>query len=74
MSDTPEPVEQAPRCIHLSCKSMVVYGEAFEMDPEYQDGVTDFWCVCTSRSMGPDGRHVSMEVCRNRERSCYKEY
>ena len=72
MSDTPQ--EPAPRCINLSCKSMLVYGEAFEMDPDYQAGVTDFWCTCTSTGMGPDGREVSMDACRNRERSCYKEY
>ena len=28
------------RCIHLCCKSMVVFGEAFESDPEFQAGMT----------------------------------
>jgi hypothetical protein len=72
MPDTPD--EPAPRCMNLSCKSMAVYGEAFEMDPEYQEGATDFWCVCTSKSHGPDGGEVSLPACRNRERPCYREY
>jgi hypothetical protein len=53
---------------------MAVYGEAFEMDPEYQEGATDFWCIRTSKGYGPDGGEVSMDACRCRERSCYQEF
>jgi hypothetical protein len=53
---------------------MLVFGEAFEQDPDYQAGLTDFWCVRTSKGQGPDGDDVSMELCRNPDRSCYREY
>ena len=72
MSEQPEPYR--PRCMFLTCKSMLVYGEAFEMDPEYQEGATDFWCLCTSKNQGPDGGEVAMSACRNAERECYREY
>ena len=63
-----------PRCKNLYCKSMLVYGESFEMDPEYQAGMTEFWCVCTSKADGPDGEAASLEMCRNPDRSCYQAY
>jgi hypothetical protein len=53
---------------------MLVYGENFEQDPEYQAGVTDFWCVQTSRGEGPDGGTVALDVCSNPERGCFKEF
>ena len=53
MSDASPPYR--PRCIHLTCKSMMVYGEAFENDPEYQAGMTEFTCTCTFQPQGPDG-------------------
>jgi hypothetical protein len=60
--------------MYLSCKAMLVYGENFEQDPEYQAGVTDFWCVQTSRGEGPDGGTVALDVCSNPERGCFKEF
>jgi hypothetical protein len=72
MSDNPPPYR--PRCMYLCCKAMMVFGEAFESDPDYQAGMTDFWCVQTSKSLGPDGEHVSLDDCRNPERGCFKEY
>jgi hypothetical protein len=72
MSD--ELPDYRPRCKNLNCKSMVVYGEDFEMDPDYQAGLTEFWCECTSRGVGPDGDGVDLEVCSDPERSCFKEY
>jgi hypothetical protein len=71
MSDEPT---YKPRCINLYCKSMLVYGEDFESDPEYVDGQTEFWCVCTSQNHGPDGAAVSLDACRNPERSCFQEF
>jgi hypothetical protein len=53
---------------------MLVYGEAFEEDPEYQAGAVDFWCVRTSRHLGPDQGEVSLDACRNPERPCFQEY
>jgi hypothetical protein len=72
MSDSPTPYQ--PRCKHLCCKAMLVYGENFENDPDYQAGLSEFWCVLTSRGQGPDGEHVALEPCRNPERSCYEAY
>jgi hypothetical protein len=65
---------QANRCIHLRCKSMLVFGENYEMDPEYQAGMTEFWCLLTAKGQGPDGEEASMNQCRNPERSCYQEF
>jgi hypothetical protein len=69
-----EPSAYRPRCMNLMCKSMLVYGEDFEQDPDYQSGVAEMWCLCTSQGQGPDGEEVSLEACRNRERGCFREY
>jgi hypothetical protein len=53
---------------------MAVYGEGFESDPDYQDGLSDFWCVLTARPLGPDGDGVGLQPCRDPERGCYQEY
>jgi hypothetical protein len=53
---------------------MLVFGENFESDPEFQAGVTAFWCILTAREQGPDSEHVSLDVCSNPERQCYQEY
>jgi hypothetical protein len=63
-----------PRCKNLYCKSMLVFGESFTMDPEYQAGLTEFWCLCTSKGQGPDEDGVSLEECSDQARSCYREY
>jgi hypothetical protein len=63
-----------PRCKLLLCKSMLVYGEAFQSDPDYQAGLTDFWCQCTSKAQGPDGEHVALSECSDSQRACYREY
>ena len=72
MSDTNTPYR--PRCKNLYCKSMMVFGEGFENDPDYQAGMVDFWCVCTSKGQGPDGDEVSLDMCSNPERECFQEY
>jgi hypothetical protein len=53
---------------------MMVFGEAFESDPDYQAGLTEFWCLRTSKGLGPDGEGVSLADCSNPERECFKEY
>jgi len=60
--------------MYLHCKSMMVYGEDFEQDPEYQAGGVDFWCVLTSKGTGPDGSDVELSACSNPARDCYKEF
>jgi len=84
MSDTPTqsetpaaaetPAIPPPRCMHLSCKAMMVYGESFESDPDYQAGMTDFWCLCTQKANGPDSSGVSLPLCSDPQRSCYQAY
>lgn len=63
-----------PRCIHLNCKSMQVYGEDFENDPEFQAGMVEFWCTQTFRGNGPDGADVGLDLCSNPERPCFREF
>jgi hypothetical protein len=62
------------RCIHLCCKSMVVFGENFKDDPEFQAGLTPLWCVRTAKGAGPDGEHVALELCSDNQRECYEGY
>ena len=72
MSETPTPYR--PRCMYLTCKAMAVYGENFEMDPDYQAGMVDFTCTQTCRGLGPDRGEVSLDLCSNPERPCFQEY
>jgi hypothetical protein len=53
---------------------MLVYGENFRNDPDFQSGLTEFWCKQTSRGRGPDGEDASLDLCSSPERSCYQEY
>jgi hypothetical protein len=53
---------------------MLVYGEDFESDPDYQAGATEFWCECTAGGLGPDGEGVSLEECSSSERECFREF
>jgi len=62
------------RCIHLQSKSMSVHGEGFEGDADYQDGMGDFWCVLSGRSLGPDDGAVGLRACSDPERGCHQEY
>lgn len=72
MSELPQ--VRAPRCVNISCKAMMVYGEAFESDPDYQAGMDSMWCVMTAQGLGPDGGEVSMDACCDPKRGCYKEF
>ncbi|MBL8798838.1 MAG: hypothetical protein JNM56_33450 [Planctomycetia bacterium] len=78
MADEPqaEAVPTGPpiRCINLMCKAMQVYGESFEDDPDYQAGMTDWWCQCTQKPVGPDGGDLAMDLCCNPQRPCYQAY
>jgi hypothetical protein len=71
MSENPTP---APRCRHLCCQAILVYGEDVVNDPGFQAGVGNFWCIRTSKGLGPDGDEVALDVCSNPERGCYQEY
>ena len=74
MAESPPPQEPASRCINLCCKSMLVFGEAFECDPEYQAGMANFWCTRTSKGQGPDGETVALAECSNPQRPCYRAF
>jgi hypothetical protein len=63
-----------PRCRHLCCKAMLVYGEDFVNDPDFQADMTNFWCIRTAKGLGPDGDEVTLDLCSNPERGCYQEY
>ena len=63
-----------PRCLHLTSKSMQVWGENFENDPEFQAGMVEFWCTETFKNQGPDGNDVTFEACCNKERKCFREF
>lgn len=70
MSTTP----YRPRCIYLTCKSMQVWGDDFENDPEYQAGMVEYSCTLTFRNQGPDGDFAALDRCSNPERACFREY
>jgi hypothetical protein len=53
---------------------MMVYGEAFENDPDYQAGMVDFWCVLTSKNDGPDGSEAELDACSDPDRPCFRGY
>ncbi len=63
-----------PRCVHLVSKAMAVHGEAFSSDPDYQDGMTDYWCVKSARAIGPDFGPINLEACSDPARDCYEEF
>jgi hypothetical protein len=69
-----EPKPYRPRCIYLTCKSMQVWGEDFENDPEFQGGMVEFTCTQTYKNLGPDGGDIGMEPCCNPERTCFREF
>ena len=72
MSDTPTPYR--PRCVHLTCKSMMVYGEDFASDPEYQAGMVDFQCLKTCQNLGPDLGELSVDRCSDPQRACFEAF
>jgi len=72
MSNQPAPYRV--RCTYLTCKAMMLRGEDFASDPEYQEGTADFTCNCTCKGHGPDGGQVSLELCSSTGRACFREY
>ena len=69
-----DPKPYRPRCIYLTCRSMQVWGEDFENDPEFQAGMVEYTCTQTFKGLGPDGAEVDITACSNPERKCFKEY
>ena len=69
-----EPKPYRVRCIHLTCKSMQVWGEDFENDPDFQAGTVEFCCTKTYKNLGPDDGDISIDACCNPKRECFREY
>lgn len=72
------PIEGAPtyqpRCTFIRCKAMLVFGENFQQDPEYDPDNAYFWCNQTGIGQGPDQGPVSMRDCTVPDRACYQEF
>ena len=68
------PQHYRPRCIYLTCKSMQVWGEDFQNDPEFQAGMVEFTCTQTMQGTGPDGAPASLEPCSDPRRPCFQEF
>ena len=68
------PALYKPRCMYLTCKPMLVWGEDFQNDPEFQAGMVDFTCNQTMQGLGPDGDALSLDLCSNPERACFQEF
>lgn len=62
------------RCVYLTCKSMMVYGEDFEQDPDFQADMADFQCLKTCTNMGPDKQRATLDLCSDPNRRCYQEF
>ena len=69
-----DPKPYRPRCIHLTCRSMQVWGEDFENDPEFQAGMVEFTCTRTFKGLGPDGGDAALEPCSDPKRPCFREF
>jgi hypothetical protein len=53
---------------------MQIYGEDFQNDPEFQNGLVEFTCIQTMKPAGPDDQAANLQACSNRERTCFQEY
>jgi len=60
-------------CANLRHKGMYVLPDDSEGVMEaYRDPIeaTAFWCGCTQKAFGPDGRPVTAELCRSGRHCC----
>jgi hypothetical protein len=71
MQYPPEVRIVAAPCEGLRWKSMLIPVSGEEKSAEDSEG-SNFWCVFTQRSVGPDGEVVSRGTCTP-SRSCYKQ-
>lgn len=72
MSELPQ--VRPARCINLCSKAMMIHGEDFHRDPDFQAGLDQMWCIHTARGLGPDDGDVTLEACSDPNRNCYKEF
>jgi hypothetical protein len=59
-------------CMHLRHKGMYVLAEPDEHESSYYDryDATAFWCTCTQKPYGPDGKPVHADTCREGRECC----
>jgi hypothetical protein len=59
-------------CGNLRHKGMYVTGDPDPAAEAYRDSIeaTAFWCGCTQKAFGPDGKPVTAELCRAGRTCC----
>jgi hypothetical protein len=59
-------------CTHLRHKGMYVLSDPDEHETSYYDkyDATAFWCVCTQKPYGPDGKPAHADTCRAGRECC----
>ena len=65
-----EPRTPHPMCSQLRCKGMYVT-KAGGPDEAYAGDTTNWWCLKSAYSVGPDGDWVHREAC-SPDRKCYQ--
>jgi hypothetical protein len=62
----------AGACAHLRHKGMYVLSEPDAHETSYYDSYDArvFWCTCTQKPYGPDGRPAHAEACREGRECC----
>jgi hypothetical protein len=58
--------------MHLRSKGMYVYTDGSHDDS--QDDCAQYWCLRTSKDVGPDHGFVNRDDCRDASRPCYEPY
>jgi hypothetical protein len=62
--------EPKPCCEHLRCKSLTYREDERPGLLHVEEGM-GYWCLHTSRPVGPDGQYVTHRVCQA-GRACHK--
>ncbi len=65
-------IANAVLCAHLRHKGMYVLSETDEHETSYYDkyDARVFWCTCTQKPYGPDGRPAHADACREGRECC----
>ena len=59
-------------CTHLRHKGMYVVPDGTPGAADYRDPIeaTSYWCVCTQRAFGPDGKPAGPSACASGRACC----
>jgi hypothetical protein len=63
--------EGRPMCVHLRCKGMYVPRSAGGPEEAYGGDTTNWWCLKTATSIGPDEDWVHRSACTP-DRACFQ--